>query len=326
MLEALLNKKLDQKHCFLCDNLLNKSNYTDEHIFPKWLLRKYNLWKQTLNFPNGEATQYDEIRIPCCDKCNNILSKLERIIKTASDVGYKTFVKLSEQIIYLWLIKIFYELLYLDLKYSTTSNDIQRINTDKGVLENYRMCLLTLNSVKTKTMFTKPYPWSIFIFNLQQYNDKNKNFDYKDNIPTLSIAIRMGDIGIIACLQDNNTQERMFGNYFKKIRKILLHPVQFIELISKIFYKEQLRNRIPDYIVVEGKEGVEVISIPLGGLSNKPIYNTWKQKDYAKILGQYLKRDYKDLYVPPNKVYSWLYNEKGKLNELDIKNWDPMVY
>lgn len=319
MLEDIFNRKINQEHCFLCGALLSSFNYTEEHIFPKWLLKKYNLLNQILNFPGGEKVQYHKIKIPCCAKCNNTLSKLEKIIKIATYGGYEAFIKLSEQTIYLWLIKIFYELLYLDLKYSTNSKDAQRIKADKRLLEEYRMCLLSLNGAKTKMIFTKPYPWSIFIFNLQQYEDNGRNFDYKNNIPTLSLAIRMGTVGIIACLQDNNTQERMFGNYFKKIQKISLHPIQFVELVSQIFYKEQLRNRTPYYIVGEEAQDTKVVSLPLGGSSSEPIYDDWKQEDYAKILGQYLGRDYKELYIPPDKVYSYLHDNKGKLMEIDIK-------
>lgn len=32
--------------CFVCDELLTVENATEEHIYPKWLQRKFNLFNQ----------------------------------------------------------------------------------------------------------------------------------------------------------------------------------------------------------------------------------------------------------------------------------------
>ena len=32
--------------CFLCGEPLTKENNSDEHVFPKWLQHKFNLWEK----------------------------------------------------------------------------------------------------------------------------------------------------------------------------------------------------------------------------------------------------------------------------------------
>ena len=210
--DPIKNKSLDKNHCFLCGRKLDKNNCTREHVFPRWLLNRFNLWNKKLILLNRTPIQYKDINIPCCIKCNNeYLGNIESLIEKASEEGYEKFSKLPKKKIFLWLQKIFYEILYkeLSLLFDRKNKKGGRI-IDKETLERYRTCHLFLQGARIQVKFHKPYPWSIFIVKLQEYDQKELNFDFQDNILFLTIAIRMGDIGIIACLQDNNTQEQVF--------------------------------------------------------------------------------------------------------------------
>jgi hypothetical protein len=228
---------------------------------------------------------------------------------------------LPKQKIFLWLQKIYYQILYLELRllFDPAKSNAGTI-IDKKTLSEYRMCHLFLQATRIKVKYHKPYPWSVFVLKVQEYDQKELNFDFKDNPFLLTIAVRMGDIGIIACLQDNNAQEYIFGDIFRKIKKIPLHPMQFNELIAQAFYKESLRNRTPKYITLLGKNHLEVVSMPLGGFSSKPIYDNWIQSEYAKYLSFFCRLDYNQVYKPPNKVWSILYDERQRLKKIDIKN------
>lgn len=169
-------------------------------------------------------------------------------------------------------------------------------------------------------MFHKPYPWSIFIFKLQKHDIEKFNFDYKDHL-SMAVAIRVGEVGIIVCLQDNNTQKQYFTDSIEEIKKISLHPIQFNELIAKVFYRENLRNRTPKYIMYEGKKYLEVNSLPLVGASSKPIYDDWINAEYAKFLSFYCGINYDKAYESSSdKVWTFLHDEKNNLIKLDIKS------
>jgi len=319
--DPIKDKSLEKNRCFLCGTKLNKLNRTEEHIFPKWLLHRYDLWNDELVLLNGKPIQYRKIRIPCCQECNNIhLGRLERIIEQASRGGYKELIKVPRIKVFQWLQKIYYQILYMELRlFFNPARKGEGTIIDKDIIERYRMCHLFLQSIRIKTKFHKHHPWSIFIFQVQEYTKAKLNFDFRDSLSFLNIAIRMGNVGIIGCLQDNGTQERMFKDYVKKFKKIKLHPKQFNELIAKVFYRESLRNRIPKYITVLGKNCLDIISMPLGGLSSEPIYDEWSQENYAKFVSICCGLDYNQVYQPPDKVWSILYNEKMQLRKLNIK-------
>jgi hypothetical protein len=154
---------------------------------------------------------------------------------------------------------------------------------------------------------------------VQKCPARELNFDFKDCILLHTIAIRMNDIGVIACLQDNHAHQSAFTSHFAKIRKIPLHPLQIDELTAMMFYKTSLLNRTPKYLTMFAKDRREVISMPLQGMSSKPIYDQWSQEEYAKYLSFYCKIPFEDCYLPPDKVWSILYDERHRLRKLDIK-------
>ncbi|CUP05012.1 Uncharacterised protein [Clostridium baratii] len=61
----------DYDKCFLCGEELNSNNSTVEHVFPKWLQHKFDLWNKKLILLNGSEIQYKNLTIPCCKNCNN---------------------------------------------------------------------------------------------------------------------------------------------------------------------------------------------------------------------------------------------------------------
>ena len=44
---------LDHDHCFLCGVELTDAIRTDEHVFPKWMQRDFDLWNEELNLLNA---------------------------------------------------------------------------------------------------------------------------------------------------------------------------------------------------------------------------------------------------------------------------------
>ena len=42
--------------CFICGAKPEEKQFDDEHVFPEWLLRRYNLFARTITLPNGETT------------------------------------------------------------------------------------------------------------------------------------------------------------------------------------------------------------------------------------------------------------------------------
>jgi len=75
-------------------------------------------------------------------------------------------------------------------------------------------------------------------------------------------------------------------------------------------------------IMPENREEVtKVFTFPLQGLSSKPVYNDWIQKEYAKFLPSFLKAynvEFDVLFREPNQVMTFI-EENKKIEVLNDK-------
>jgi hypothetical protein len=322
---------LDYDHCFLCGSELNYKIRTDEHVFPRWLLRRFDLYNESLTLLNGTYIRYSKMVIPCCSVCNGTyLKKIEDCISSLANSGYDAFVQVERLKLFQWMGKIFYGILFREL---SLLQDLSKKDSDTIVtanfLERFKMFHVFLQSVRIPFNFMGFSPWSLFIFNIHTYDNIGDNFDYLDNIPAMSFAIRFGEIGVIACLQDNGAQEQFYSDFFYKFQHHRILPIQFTELFAMFTYKTLLMNRIPKYVMASGCDNsgpIQAISPPLQGSSTKPIYDEWVQEDYAKLLSFYLMRFYPGkghkeifdmVFKAPGKVMSWVKNEDNTPRIMD---------
>lgn len=300
----------EEKQCFLCGETV--MNSTKEHIFPKWLLRKYNLYNQRVKILMNDTTiQYKNLTIPCCLKCNGehlsiLEGKMKKIIEENSDQLQKE----EEEIIFLWGAKIFYGLLYkeLELVYDRTNPESSTI-MNKEFLENYKTLHHLLQGIIVPTKY-EGKPWSIFKFNIGE-----EGFDYYDNFLSYVFAIRLGKVAYIICLEDGNIQQNEYSEYFSEIKRNVIHPIQFRELIAKVNYKESLRIKNPKFITIsQERQRTLIITKPSGN-----IYNQWDMSIYGKMLGQLLGGYRLDNYinVEEDKITSFLFNEDGSFKNMN---------
>jgi len=311
--------------CFLCGKSL-EGQQTVEHVFPRWLLNRFNLWNHKLVLLNGTEISYRQLTIPCCATCNNEhLSTLEQALQRGVEGGYLEFTKIDELMVHQWMSKIFYGLLFKELSLSIDrENPHEGTITSPELLERYRTAHWFLQSVRLPLEFSNFFPGSIFIFQIHTYGDE-RDFDYHDGLAALTFSIRMGEVGVVASLQDNGAQKEVFAEYYERIRKITLHPIQFDEFSAKIAYQATVMNRVPKYLSVipESETNVSsVVTLPLAGLSTKPIFDEWNQRRYAMFLAQYLEKwelTFEDLFQEPDLVMSFLENEDGQVIQLDAE-------
>lgn len=315
--------KFTDSNCFLCGEEL-KNSFTKEHIFPKWVLRKLDLWNKNIVLLNGTEIPYKNLTVPCCKRCNNqYLSNLERVIMDGVNKGFDEFFKIEEIYIFQWMIKIFYTLLYKELFLVFDRKHPAKGNiTDQELLEKFDTLHGFLQSIITPTNFILNKPWSIFIFKTIGSGDKYK-FDYKDKINLLSFAIRIDEIGIIMCLDDNGLVKEAFNEfYFSFLIDQKFNPMQFDQLCARIFYQRYLLDHSVKYIAIVEEDLIEFVVLPIQGYSTKPLFREFDAYEYADFLFQYLKRwglNFEDIYQEPDHVMELIINEDGSFNEFSLE-------
>jgi hypothetical protein len=89
---------MTQATCFICAQPAD----TVEHVIPKWLQRRFDLWNQHISLPNGTSIPYRQLTIPACSRCNSVvLAPLEQCVESGAA---------SESDIWKWANKIHYGL------------------------------------------------------------------------------------------------------------------------------------------------------------------------------------------------------------------------
>lgn len=321
--DAVRNRKFGRFTCFLCGCRLGKRNRSEEHVFPRWLQERFQLPNKQLVLLNGSSIPYRQLTIPCCKRCNNEhLSPIEKKIKLATARGVAAVRQVDPIVLFLWLGKIFYGLLYreyllkLDRKSASRKTIIPR-----EVLDRFGMHHLMLQASRLRFRFMCPAgadlpPASVLVLRTQKPKLIEHQFDFRDSPAGMLISLRMGKVGIIAALQDGGALE-LLG--FPKCRRYALHPIQFQELTAQIFYKTGLLNRTPKFLVAEDSKSVSVIMSPLAGLSTRPIFDDWQQPEYARVLSAMTGISVHELFFPP-RVMSFLRGKDGKLLFIDVND------
>lgn len=316
---SFLNKRsFMPNHCFVCDELLTKENSTEEHIYPKWLQRKFNLYNQKISLLNETFINYRNLKVPCCKCCNQKMSKaIEKPMERAVNGGYEEIINLNRKIVFQWLNKISYGMLYKEtMLLREQRNKESGAIIPQELLNELHMKYIFLISIIKNTDYIDD-PFSLLVFKLRP-DEKTPYWGF-DSFFTPVFCMRMNNIGIIAHLQDNRFNEDFFieDKKMKDLLKTELHTIQFLEVCARFFYKSSLFIRNPGYIMVMDNDNIpkHIISQGMSGIG----YNDWNQKEYAKVLSFFWKDygiDFQDIYKGEEKVWTLLWDETGSFIEL----------
>jgi hypothetical protein len=313
----MLNRKVrfGTHTCFLCSAPLRSKNRSDEHVFPKWLQNRFNLWNQRLDLINFTNIPYKQLTIPCCKTCNNEhLSKIEDIVRKAVEAGPNAVANLPSSTLYMWLSKIFYGILYRENLLRADRRTGKRPIIPKRVLQGLRLHHDFMQGIRRSLEFPFGIPGSILIFGTTLPNRIELQFDFLDNHANLSIALRMGSVGIICCLQDGGMtkafHDHVEGDYYRKNR---LHPLQFREATAEVFYKSMLLDSTALYTVVETPHKMQIVTHTPRNVA----FREWDWLLFCRILAHYWNQPVEEIYGGQLGRASSLKGEDNKFLTLD---------
>lgn len=292
--------------CFLCGKECDSK--TAEHIFPKWLQHKYELWNQRLTITNDTAIPYRNLTVPCCKKCNNEdLSRMEENFQVLLDRSFENLSINDEQVIFQWTAKILYATRYkeLSLLFDRKQPNLGSILTPSE-LEKYSSLHLFLQSIRFKTHFNSPKPWSLFIFKC-----KDDKFFYHNNIEGLCVSMKFGKVAITIIFEDNNVIEN-FMSGFKKLKNYPINFAQYLEINCNLFYSAVIKDNVPKYITSYDDSKKEINVLTVGTLRSRK----WDNKEYAMFFDFLLKRSGIEIghsvLQADGTISSFLIDENGK--------------
>ena len=107
--------------CFVCGAAPSERQFNDEHIIPRWVLRRFELFDKSITLPNGELRRYGGYRVQCCDDCNSLLGrKVETPMSALLSGTFGEVLRLLEEprnreLLFFWLTLLFLKLHLKDL-------------------------------------------------------------------------------------------------------------------------------------------------------------------------------------------------------------------
>ena len=222
----------------------------------------------------------------------------------------KSFKDLSiedEQVIFQWTAKVLYATRNKEL-----SLRVDRANPDLGnilspsELVGYSALHLFLQSIRFKTSFHSPKPWSLFVFKCVE-----DDFFYHNNIHGLCVSMKFGKVAITIVFEDNNIIEDFMGG-LKKLKDYPLNFPQYLEVNCNLFYSALIKDNVPKYVTAYNDLTEEINVNTIGSLRSR----TWNDAEYAKLFDHLLNSCGIDLghstLQPDGTISSFLIDENGE--------------
>lgn len=312
LLKSALEHPYRPDHCFVCAVPLSEGSRTAEHVLPKWLQGRFNLWGQELVLINGTAIRYEQLKIQCCFECNNTrLSPLENRISAAVADGYDALMQLPRFDLFRWMAKIYLGIMCkeLSLLADRTNPTLGTILTSEFV-RRYAMLhfWLQMTSGNADVQYS---PGSLWVFRCQVPDNVDEQFDLKDHLTNGVLALRIGHIAIIADFLENGVHQQLNAEATRLIANIPLHPMQFSELVARIVYESGLLCQRSEVEFVQHGEKVGYNIRWWSTVDGNSPLKPRDPADFAAVLSYYTEVPIEFLFRPPGFIKTWLQHPNG---------------
>jgi hypothetical protein len=307
----------NNRTCFLSGTELS-SEEEKIQVFPAWLMNRYQLADQPFKLLDESLITYKDLEVPCSAAINEkYLEPLENEIAAAFDSGYDALKQLDEVKLFQWAGKLLYGIIFNEVQTGIKQQHFQgqEFNISQSLIHKFSNLHLMLQSIYRPVVFEDFSPFSLFLFKVD--NAENE-FIYRDEINTLIFSLRMKDFGLILCLQDNGANRAFHREILSKIEGETLHPIQFEEFNARVFYSAYLFNRLPEYNILPVGDETYIEAMPLRGISNRPLFDTWQVKTYGQVLENFWKKWgllLFEIIKDPENPMSFLLDADGNFND-----------
>ncbi|MEJ2883811.1 hypothetical protein [Pedobacter sp. GR22-6] len=277
------------KNCFLSGDTFN-TPIVEIPILPEWLLKVANFTgEEQIKLLDESVRSYNALKVPCnTELLSHFLDPLEEKIATAFSDGYAAVSQLDEVSLFRWIGKFMYSLIYIEMNAAVRLQQLSAdgLNMSQGLMHKFGNLHTMIQGIYLDVVFEDFSPWSIVVVPL---DEKETAFSFRDEINTMTFSMKLGDFGIIACLQDNGTNKKFHGELLQQIEGKDLSAPQFEELCARFYYSAYLFNRLPEYAILPVEGSIYIDAMPLRGTLNKPLFDHWQHKTYAQVLQDFWK-------------------------------------
>jgi hypothetical protein len=241
--------------CFICGANNHSATFNKEHILPKWILKKYNLFEKTINLPSTTKVKYSKYTLPCCGHCNSLMGeKMEQPIRELIEAGFDAVSQYVEeeggQLFFIWLALIFIKTHLNDkhLRRNLKQKDSEMIADayDWGLLHHihciarsfYTGCEIPVEKIGSFVM-------------IDVDTNNQELFDYLALHDFRSILLRLDNICFIVVFDDSCGSLVRCNHVLENISG-MTSPIKAREILVHLSYaNESIKNRPEFYTMVD---------------------------------------------------------------------------
>jgi hypothetical protein len=273
----------DEQFCFLTGDLTTEKMT----VFPEWLMDHFKFGTDRIEMMDkSKSYHYEDLQLPCSPRVKKAFEDLEDQIKAAYKNGFEGIKALDEKLIFQWMGRMVYGMLYYEMRYESQRQLRLRENFDLSATlrERFGNFHLMLQSIVEPITFAGKKPWSIVVFPLKYSEDI---FSYRDDTVNLLFQFGVNGFGLIACLQDNGVIGEKEKEILEKMEGHILHPIQFEELFARFHYTDYILQYKPEYKIENKADGTTIEALPILPKENRPVFGFWDEDVFAQLLTNY---------------------------------------
>ena len=204
--------------CFICGGTSAKKSFNNEHVLPDWVLKRCELHSRRVTLPNSEGFMYGRYVIPCCTECNALMSELFEVpISAAFEEGYRGLVEFMKSEggprLFVWLAMLF---LKTHLKDRDFRWDLDARRGNEKIADIYDWTELHHIHCLVRSFYSGASlsPRVFGSVALLRATKSDEQFDYGDLLPGKAVLLRLGDVAVLAILNDSGAVIRSLKEVF----------------------------------------------------------------------------------------------------------------
>lgn len=315
----------ENKSCFICATPLNEENRSEEHVFPKWMLRDFKMHASAIDLPNKEKHRYGGYVVPCCVRCNSRMgSEIEEPISTIIKSGYDSVIKQIDQdgprLIYDWLARIFLKthLKDRDLRTHVDHRKSSDKISDTYIWEGFYLPFCFSRAFYSGSNFSADVMGSFLVFKVEDSrNDLTDRFFYVDDTSTLVALLQIRDTGFIAAFNDFGIGLNAIKGMLDKIDHHSINPSQLAEIATHLSIVSSMYGNRP--MLRYGEEDNSFRGIPPEKTIMKEISMEEKGTKFYHFVHKLINKDDIELAEGvKNAEKSFLWDANDSFNKTDL--------
>jgi hypothetical protein len=216
-----------------------ETEFNDEHIIPRWILKKFDLYNESITLINDRKIRYSNYTVPCCKRCNSLLGEtledeISQVVTGGLDSVNQFVINGGSWKLFLWLSLIF---LKTYVKDSYLRKNLDRRMGSETIASDYDWGWMHHIHCMIRAIMSgasiEPECFGTTLVLPAKVSENFCDFDYRDAYVANTVALRLGNVAFAAVLDDSCWAANFFSGHLERITGPV-SPLQLLEILTHL--------------------------------------------------------------------------------------------